>query len=228
MLRRPAFWDGGDVEDPVRRAVRRRLALGARRRPSTIPAWSVGGTVTCSRAAEPTGDALSTARLLADVARRAQPGACRRHAGAAGRRHGLGAALARHRGAGRVYAADRQAKGFNAVLLMTVQPDMRAVGPRDRTARRRLRRRLRGPAGGTHQPAEPRLLPVPRRADRHPAWSTTSSRCCSRSSTASAGRVSTSPGPVVPPDEYARYCRYLVARYGARPAIYLVGADGTG
>jgi hypothetical protein len=35
-------------------------------------------------------------------------------------------------------------------------------------------------------------------------------------------------GPVVPPDEYARYCRYLVARYGARPAIYLVGADGAG
>ena len=33
----------------------------------------------------------------------------------------------------REYAADRQAKGFNAVLLMTVQPDMHAVGPRDRT-----------------------------------------------------------------------------------------------
>ena len=35
-------------------------------------------------------------------------------------------------------------------------------------------------------------------------------------------------GPVVPPAEYARYCRYLVARYGARPVIYLVGADGSG
>jgi hypothetical protein len=34
----------------------------------------------------------------------------------------------------RVYAADRQAKGFNAALLMSVQPDMRARGPRDRTA----------------------------------------------------------------------------------------------
>lgn len=32
----------------------------------------------------------------------------------------------------------------------------------------------------------------------------------------------------MPPPEYARYCRYLVARYGARPAIYLVGADGSG
>jgi hypothetical protein len=28
--------------------------------------------------------------------------------------------------------------------------------------------------------------------------------------------------------EYARYCRYLVARYGAQPAIWLVSADGDG
>ncbi len=35
-------------------------------------------------------------------------------------------------------------------------------------------------------------------------------------------------GTVVPPEDYARYCRYLVARYGARPAVYLVGADGSG
>lgn len=35
-------------------------------------------------------------------------------------------------------------------------------------------------------------------------------------------------GPVIPPAEYARYWRYLVARYGAGPAIYLVGADGSG
>ena len=29
-------------------------------------------------------------------------------------------------------------------------------------------------------------------------------------------------GLVVPPAEYARYCRYLVARYGAQPVVYLV------
>jgi len=33
-------------------------------------------------------------------------------------------------------------------------------------------------------------------------------------------------GVVVSPEDYARYCRYLVARYGARPAIWLVGGDG--
>ncbi len=35
-------------------------------------------------------------------------------------------------------------------------------------------------------------------------------------------------GRTIPGDQYARYCRYLVARYGAAPAIYLVGADGYG
>ena len=33
----------------------------------------------------------------------------------------------------KIYAKNRQAKGFNAALLMSVQPDMRAVGPRDRS-----------------------------------------------------------------------------------------------
>jgi hypothetical protein len=33
-------------------------------------------------------------------------------------------------------------------------------------------------------------------------------------------------GNVISSEDYARYCRYLVARYGARPAIWLVGADG--
>ena len=32
-----------------------------------------------------------------------------------------------------IYARDRQAKGFNAALLMTVQPDLDCTGPRSRT-----------------------------------------------------------------------------------------------
>jgi hypothetical protein len=35
-------------------------------------------------------------------------------------------------------------------------------------------------------------------------------------------------GPVIPAEEYARYCRYLLARYGARPAMWLVGGDADG
>ena len=35
-------------------------------------------------------------------------------------------------------------------------------------------------------------------------------------------------GPRAAVGRVRRYCRYLVARYGARPAVYLVGGDGTG
>jgi hypothetical protein len=35
-------------------------------------------------------------------------------------------------------------------------------------------------------------------------------------------------GTTADPAEYARYCRYLVARYGSMPAFWLVSADGTG
>ena len=41
-----------------------------------------------------------------------------------------------------VYAADRQAKGFNAVLMMSVQPDMNTRGPEGRNIDEGLRGRL--------------------------------------------------------------------------------------
>ena len=127
----------------------------------------------------------------------------------------------------RVYAADRQAKGFNAVLLMTVQPDMRAVGPRDRTQDEGfgvgfddLREgHLNRIEVGYFQYldeligilVEHHLVPVLQPVFHGFGW-----------------KGLDVAGPVVPPAEYARYCRYLVARYGARPALYLVGADGSG
>lgn len=127
----------------------------------------------------------------------------------------------------RSYAADRQAKGFNAVLLMTVQPDMRATGPSDRT-------QDEGFGVGFHDLSdghlnqldvgyfcyldellrilvEHHLVPVLQPVFHGFGW-----------------KGLDVAGPVVPPAEYARYCRYLVARYGASPAIYLVGADGSG
>jgi len=127
----------------------------------------------------------------------------------------------------RIYAADRQAKGFNAALLMSVQPDMHARGPRDRTAdegfdvgfedlsRGRLNQlnpayfqyidRLLGIL------VEHEIVPVLQPVFQGFGWKGLSVA-----------------GKVAPPAEYARYCRYLVARYGARPTIYLVGADGSG
>ncbi|HEU5098035.1 MAG TPA: DUF4038 domain-containing protein [Roseiflexaceae bacterium] len=127
----------------------------------------------------------------------------------------------------RVYAADRQAKGFNAALLMSVQPDMHARGPRDRTADEGFDVGFEDLSGGhinqlnpsyfqyldrlTAILAEHAIVPVLQPVFMGFGWK-------------GLGVA----GPVVPPDEYARYCRYLVARYGARPAIYLVSADGSG
>jgi hypothetical protein len=126
-----------------------------------------------------------------------------------------------------VYARDRQAKGFNAVLLMSVQPDMDARGPRDRSADEGFDVGFEDlPAGHINQlnPAyfqyldglvsilvDHEIVPVFQPVFFGFGWK--------------GLRVA---GPVLPPEEYARYCRYLVARYGARPAIYLVGGDGTG
>ena len=127
----------------------------------------------------------------------------------------------------RVYAADRRAKGFNAVLLMSVQPDMLAHGPRDRTADEGFDVGFEDLASGHLNQLNPtyfqyldrllailvehEIVPVLQPVFMGFGWKGLSVA-----------------GPVVPPAEYTRYCRYLVARYGARPVIYLAGADGSG
>jgi hypothetical protein len=127
----------------------------------------------------------------------------------------------------RVYAADRRAKGFNAVLMMSVQPDMHARGPRDRTADEGFDVGFEDLPEGhlnrlnpayfqyldrlIHILVEHEIVPVLQPVFQGFGWKGLSVA-----------------GTVVPPAEYARYCRYLVARYGARPAIYLVGGDGSG
>lgn len=127
----------------------------------------------------------------------------------------------------RLYAADRQAKGFNAVLLMSVQPDMHAHGPRDRSADEGFDMGFEDLSNGHINQLNPayfqyldrllailvehEIVPVLQPVFQGFGWKGLSVA-----------------GTVVPPVEYARYCRYLVARYGARPAIYLVGADGSG
>ncbi|GAA3569089.1 DUF4038 domain-containing protein [Microlunatus spumicola] len=125
------------------------------------------------------------------------------------------------------YAADRAAKHFTAVLLMTVQPDMGARGPRGRDV----------PGGfevGFEDLPDGHLNQIVTAYWQH----------LDRASAILVDHGLTpvlvpvfhgfgwkglgSAGPVICAEEYARFCRYLVARYGARPAVYLVGADGTG
>lgn len=127
----------------------------------------------------------------------------------------------------RHYAEDRQGKGFNAVLLMSVQPDMRAVGPRARGVDF-------GFDVGFEDLPDGRLTTI--NNDYFRTFDEIVTVLVEHGITPVLQPVFHGfgwkglevAGPVVPPEEYARYCRYLVARYGAYPVVYLVGADGLG
>jgi hypothetical protein len=124
-----------------------------------------------------------------------------------------------------IYARDRGTKGYNAVLLMTVQPDMHARGPRSREQDLGFDVGFEDLPRGTLRELNPAyfqtfdvlvatlvrhgLAPVYQPVFHGYGWK---------------GREVA--GNVVSAEDYARYCRYLVARYGARPAIWLVGGDG--
>lgn len=123
-----------------------------------------------------------------------------------------------------IYAHDRTAKGFNAALLMTVQPDMKATGPRSRTEDLGFDVAFEDLPQGTLRQLNPAyfqtfdklvdvllahgIAPVYQPVFHGYGWK---------------GRSVA--GVVASAEDYARYCKYLVARYGARPAIWLVGGD---
>ncbi|WFB36485.1 DUF4038 domain-containing protein [Kiritimatiellota bacterium B12222] len=127
----------------------------------------------------------------------------------------------------RIYAADRKQKGFNAVLLMTVQPDMKAEGPQERGVDGGFDRGFTDLSQGSLQQLRPKyfkafdhlirilldagITPIYQPIFHGYGWKGLSVI-----------------GKIIDEHEYCRYCRYLVARYGAWPAIYLVGADGNG
>lgn len=126
-----------------------------------------------------------------------------------------------------VYAHDRQAKGFNAALLMSVQPDRRARGPRSRSEHDGFEVGFEDlPDGHINQINMSYFQYLDRLAEilvQHgivPVWNPVFHGYGWKGLDVA--------GLVIPPVEYARYCRYLVARYGAQPAIWLVAADGDG
>lgn len=123
------------------------------------------------------------------------------------------------------FAKDRQAKGYNAALLMTVQPDMECVGPRSRTED------LGFDVGFEDLPQGSLKQLVPdyfRKFDKLVDILVSHGIACVYQPVFHGygwkGRKVA--GNVVSPEDYARYCRYLVARYGARPAMWLIGGDG--
>jgi hypothetical protein len=125
------------------------------------------------------------------------------------------------------YAQNRQERGFNTALLMSLLPDRGAEGPRDRSSPGSFDVAFEDLAAGhLNQPnvayfqtfdelsgilVAHGIVPVYQPVFHGYGW-----------------KGKNVLGWDVDPQEYARYCRYLVARYGARPAMWLVGGDGIG
>jgi hypothetical protein len=127
----------------------------------------------------------------------------------------------------RIYAKDRQQKGFITELLMSVQPDRYVVGPESRDTVLGFDRAFEDLPEGHLNKLKPdyfqyldslinilidhEIVPVYQPVFHGFGW-----------------KGETVLGTTANPDEYVRYCRYLVARYGSGPAVWLVSADGTG
>lgn len=127
----------------------------------------------------------------------------------------------------KIYAADRSEKGFNTALLMSVQPDMYAEGPDKRNTVLGFARGFDDLHEGHLNKLRPDyfqyldylmlilvdhgIVPVYQPVFHGFGW-----------------KGKTVLGPTADPDEYARYCRYLVARYGSMPAFWLVSGDAAG
>jgi len=125
------------------------------------------------------------------------------------------------------YAQNRQERGFNTALLMSVQPDRQIKGPRDRTSEGGFDVAFEDLPDGHLNKLNPGyfktldslinilidhgIVPVYNPVFQGFGWK--------------GGQAL---GNHAEPSEYSRYVRYLIARYGARPAMWLIVADGYG
>lgn len=125
------------------------------------------------------------------------------------------------------YAADRQQKGFNTALLIAVQPDKKAQGPNARNVVEGFARGFDDIPEGHLNKLNPsyfqtldslisilhdhEILPVFAPLAHGYGW-----------------KGKNSLGPTAIGDEYARFVKYLLARYGSRPVCWLLSLDGHG
>ncbi len=125
------------------------------------------------------------------------------------------------------YAQDRQKKGFNAALLMSLQPDMGATGPDARNTKLGFKRAFEDLSDGHINTMNPsyfqtldqiidellkhEIVPVYQPVFHGFGWK--------------GLKVL---GNTIVPEEYVRYCKYLLARYGSKPAIWLIAGDHDG
>jgi hypothetical protein len=127
----------------------------------------------------------------------------------------------------KMYAKDRSAKGFNTALLLSLQPDRFAQGPEARNTVLGFDVAFEDLPAGHLNELKPdyfqtldsivqvlidhQLTPVYAPFAHGYGW-----------------KGETAIGSQAAPDEYERYCKYLVARYGSMPALWLINLDGNG
>lgn len=125
------------------------------------------------------------------------------------------------------YARDRQQKGFNTALMMTLQPDMNAEGPNERNTEQGFKRAFRDLSDGhinqinivyfqyydtlIETLLNHGIVPVYQPVFHGFGWKGLQVL-----------------GRTIEPPEYVRYCKYLLARYGSKPAFWLLGGDHNG
>ncbi len=123
-----------------------------------------------------------------------------------------------------IYAKDRQEKGFNSALMMTLQPDMKAEGPNARNTDQGFKRAFQDLSEGHINQMNPdyfqyydgliqilldhEIVPVYQPVFHGFGWK---------------GKQVL--GTKIDPDEYVRYVKYLLARYGSYPAFWLIAGD---
>lgn len=126
-----------------------------------------------------------------------------------------------------IYAKDRQKKGFNSALMMTIQPDMKAEGPNERNTKQGFKRAFSDLSNGHLNQInvdyfqyydkivaillEHEIVPVYQPVFHGYGWKGLDVL-----------------GRTVDSQEYVRYCKYLLARYGSKPAFWLIGGDHNG
>ncbi len=126
-----------------------------------------------------------------------------------------------------IYALNRQEKGFNTALLLTLQPDTKAEGPNMRNTEQGFKRAFQDLSDGhlnqiniayfQYYDALVKTLlahgivPVHQPVFNGFGWKGLQVL-----------------GTMLNADEYVRYCKYLLARYGSMPAFWLVSADHDG
>jgi hypothetical protein len=123
-----------------------------------------------------------------------------------------------------IYAKDRQEKGFNTALMMTLQPDMKAEGPNARNTDQGFKRAFQDLSEGHINQMNPdyfqyyddliqillghEIVPVYQPVFHGFGWK---------------GKQVL--GTKINPEEYVRYVKYLLARYGSYPAFWLIAGD---